>query len=163
MIGQHDNPKTKGDSMTATVTATAAPHPTWYARAGTWFLKIGQAVKGAVLKIAGDMPAVQAEIAKIAPTVEGISELFMPGSSKFEQHLLDVWGVAASAVKDAGDAAGANAINITLDANVVNDIKGFLPAVEAYLHPAASPSPAPSSTPATPAASGAITFGAAGK
>lgn len=145
---------------------TATPHPSWYARAGTWFLKIGQAIKGAVLKIAGDMPAVQAEIAKIAPTVEGISEMLLPGSSKFEQHLLDVWGVAANAVKDAGAAAGGNAVNITLDQTLVNDIKGFLPAVEAYLHPAANAAPAPSSTPASasaPAASRSITFGAAGK
>ena len=142
----------------------AAPHPTWYARAGTWFLKIGQAIKGAVLKIAGDMPAVQAEIAKVAPTVEGISELLIPGSSKFEQHLLDVWGVAANAVKDAGAAAGANAISITLDSSLVNDIKGFLPAVEAYLHPAASTAPAPvgSAPAAAPAASGAVTFGQPG-
>jgi hypothetical protein len=136
----------------AAMPASVTPHPTWYARAGTWFLKIGQAVKNAVLKIAGDMPSVQAEISKIAPTVEGVSELFLPGSSKFEQHLLDVWGVAASAVKDAGVAAGANAISITLDAGVVNDIKGFLPAVEAYLHPAASASPAPAGGPALQAA-----------
>jgi hypothetical protein len=152
----------------AAISASATPHPTWYARAGTWFLKIGQAVKNAVLKIAGDMPAVQAEISKIKPTVEGISELLLPGSSKFEQHLLDVWGVAASAVKDAGAAAGANAISITLDAAVVNDIKGFLPAVEAYLHPAASASPVPASMPAAmpaamptavPMVSGSVTFG----
>jgi hypothetical protein len=147
----------------AATPASTTPHPSWYARAGTWFLKVGQAIKGAVLKIAGEMPAVQAEISKIAPTVEGISELLLPGSSTFEQHLLDVWGVAANAVKDAGAAAGANAISITLDSSIVQDIKGFLPAVEAYLHPAASSAPAPASAPATPAASPSITFGAAGK
>lgn len=141
---------------------TSTPHPSWYARAGTWFLKIGQAVKGVVLKISGEMPAVQAEITKIAPTAEAISELLLPGSANFEQHVLDVWGVAANAVKDAGAAAGGNAINITLDAGLVADIKNFLPAVEKYLHPAASTSPAPSSAPATPAA-GAVTFGAPGK
>jgi hypothetical protein len=141
--------------------APAAPHATWYARAGTWFLKIGHAIKGAILKISNEMPAVQAEIAKVAPTVEAISEMLLPGSSAFEQHLLDVWGVAANAVKDAGAAAGANAISITLDESLIADIKGFLPAVEAYLHPAASPSPAPA--PVTNSASGAITFGQAGK
>jgi hypothetical protein len=140
-----------------------APHATWYARAGTWFLKIGQEIKAAILKISNDMPAVQAEIAKVAPTVEKISEMLKPGSAAFEQHLLDVWGVAANAVKDAGATAGANAVNITLDQSLVNDIKGFLPQVEAYLHPAASPAPAPpaaGSAPAAPANSGAITFGA---
>lgn len=148
-------------STAPTATPSATPHASWYARAGTWFLKIGHAVKNAVVKISGEMPAVQAEITKIAPTVEGISEILLPGSSTFEQHLLDVWGVAANAVKDAGAAAGSNAINITLDASLIADIKGFLPAVEQYLHPAASASPAPSSAPAP--ASGAITFGAAGK
>lgn len=140
----------------------SAVHATWWSRAGTWFLKIGQAIKGVVLKISNEMPAVQAEIAKVAPTVEAISEMLLPGSSAFEQHLLDVWGVAANAVKDAGAAAGANAISITLDQSLINDIKGFLPQVEAYLHPAASPTPAPAATSA-PAASVSITFGAAGK
>jgi hypothetical protein len=120
-----------------------APHPAWYSRAATWFLNIGKAIKGAVAKIAGEMPAVQAEIVKIAPTAEALSNIFLPGSGTFEQHILDVWGVAANAVKDAGSAVAANGISITLDANLVADIKNFLPAVEAYLHPAASPAPPP--------------------
>ena len=128
------------------VSGSTTAHPAWYARAGMWFLKIGQAVKTAVLKISGEMPAVQAEIAKVAPTVEAVSNMVFPGSATFEQHLLDVWGVAANAVKDAGAAAGGNAISITLDQTLVNDIKGFLPAVEAYLHPAASAAPPPVTT-----------------
>lgn len=124
-----------------TPVVVATPHPAWYARAGTWFLKIGQAVKNVMVKISGEMPAVQAEIAKVAPTVEAISEMLLPGSSAFEQHLLDVWGVTANAVKDAGAAAGSNAISVTLDQTLVNDIKSFLPQVEAYMHPSASPAP----------------------
>lgn len=120
-----------------------APHPAWYARAGTFFLKIGSAIKGAVQKIAGEMPAVQAEIVKIAPTAEEISNMLLPGSGSFEQHLLDVWGVAANAVRDAGAVASSNGVSITLDQALVDDIKGFLPHVEAYLHPSASPAPPP--------------------
>jgi len=151
-------------SATATPTSTT-PHASWYSRAGTWFLKIGHAIKGAVLKISNEMPAVQAEIAKVAPTVEAISEMLLPGSSTFEQHLLDVWGVAANAVKDAGAAVGGNIISITLDQALINDIKGFLPQVEAYLHPQASAAPAPTNSTPTPgtAASPALTFGAPGK
>lgn len=118
-----------------------APHPAWYARAGTFFLKVGHAVKTALQKIAGEMPAVQAEIQKVAPTAEALSEMVLKGSATFESHLLDVWGVAANAVKDAGAAAGANGISVTLDQNLINDIKGFLPQVEHYLHPDASPAP----------------------
>lgn len=135
-------------STTPTPTPSGAPHATWYARAGTWFLKVGQAIKGAVMKISGEMPAVQAELSKVAPTVESLSEMLLKGSSTFEQHLLDVWGVTAQAVKDAGDAAGANGVSVTLDQTLVNDIKGFLPQVEKYLHPAASSAPAPPSLPA---------------
>jgi hypothetical protein len=133
--------------MSTTPVSPAPPtaHPAWYARAGTWFLKVGRAVKGALSKIASDMPAVQAEIQKVAPTVEAMSEMVLKGSSTFEQHLLDVWGVAANAVKDAGAAAGANGISVTLDSALVADIKGFLPQVEAYLDPAASPAPPPKS------------------
>jgi hypothetical protein len=132
-------------STTPSSPTPATPHAAWYARAGTWFLKVGRAVKGALSKIASDMPAVQAEIQKVAPTVEAMSEMVLKGSSTFEQHLLDVWGVAANAVKDAGAAAGANGISVSLDQSLVNDIKGFLPQVEAYLDPAASPAPPPKS------------------
>ena len=103
------------------------------------FLKIGHAIKAAALKIAGEMPAVQAEMAKIAPTVEDVSNLLLKGSGDFEAHLLDVWGVVAKAVKDAGDVAGANGLGVIFDQNLIADVKGFLPAVEAYLHPSASP------------------------
>lgn len=135
-------------STTPSAVTSAAPHATWYARAGTWFLKIGQAIKGAVLKISNEMPAVQAEIAKVAPTVEALSEKLLPGSAAFEQHLLDVWGVAANAVKAAGDAAAANGVSVPLDQSLIADIKGFLPQVEAYLHPAASSTAAPATLPA---------------
>lgn len=120
-------------------TATAAPHPAWYARAGTWFLKVGHAVKSVMAKIAGEMPAVQAEIAKVAPTAEAVSEMLLKGSSTFEQHLLDVWGVVANAVKDAGSATAANGVNVAFDQTIVSDVKQFLPQVEKYMHPAASP------------------------
>ena len=133
----------------------AAVHPQWWSRAGTFFLKISHAVKVAVQKIAGAMPAVQAEIVKIAPTAEAVSNMLLPGSGDFEAHLLDVWGVAANAVKDAGAVAGANGVSITLDQTLVNDIKGFLPQVEAYLHPsatAAAPILTTQAPPATPAA-----------
>ena len=141
----------------ATPAASTTPHPSWYARAGTWFVKIGRAVKNAFTEAASKIPVIDSAIQKAAPTVEALSNMVLPGSGDFEAHLLDVWGVAANAVKDAGAAAGSNAINITLDQALVNDIKGFLPAVEAYLHPAASPSPAPANPPTptvTPASGG---------
>lgn len=127
---------------TAPVAATGtAPHPAWYARAGSWLLGIGKAIKSGILKAASEEPKIAEDIQKVAPTVEALSDLIVPGSGGFEAHLLNVYGVVANGVKDAGAAAGANGISITLDAAVVNDIKTFLPQVEAFLHPAASPAP----------------------
>jgi hypothetical protein len=124
--------------MTTTVVTAAAPHPVWYARAGTWFLAIGRAIKSGIAKAVGAEPKIQAAITQIAPTLEGVSEMLLPGSAQFEAHLLDVWGVVANGVKDAGAAATANGLNLTLDQTIINDVKKFLPAVEAYLHPAAN-------------------------
>ncbi|MGH9684796.1 MAG: hypothetical protein ACRD4S_14435 [Candidatus Acidiferrales bacterium] len=118
--------------------ASASIHPAWYARAGTWLLGIGRAIKNGILKVAGEEPKIAAAIATVAPTAEALSNLLLPGSGTFEQHLLDVWGVVAAAVKDAGDAAAANGISISLDAELVAGVKAILPAVEAFLHPAAS-------------------------
>ena len=114
-------------------------HPAWWSRAGTWLLNIGKHVKNAVIKVAQDAPLVDAELRKIAPTVEGISELFVKGSGTFEQHLLDVWGAAASAVHVAGDAAAGNGLSVQLDADLVAAIKGFVPTVQQFMHPAAGP------------------------
>lgn len=124
---------------TAPSPIVGAVHPAWYARAGTWLLNIGKAVKNGILKVAGAEPKIAAAISAIAPTVEGISNLLIPGSGTFEAHLLDVWGVAANAVKGAGDAAAANGVSVTLDAALVAEIKAILPAVEAFLHPQAGP------------------------
>ena len=126
---------------TAANPVVGAVHPAWYARAGTWLLNIGKAVKNGILKVGGAEPKVAAAISAVAPTVEAVSNLLVPGSGTFEQHLLDVWGVAANAVKAAGDAASANGVSVTLDAELVASIKAILPAVEQFLHPAASAAP----------------------
>lgn len=128
--------------MATTPPVTAAPiHPSWFARAGTWLLKVGHAVKTGILKVVGASATVDAELKKIAPTLEALSNLAIPGSGSFEAHVLDVWGVVASAVHAAGDAATANGVSVSLDATLVADIKAILPAVLEYLHPQAGPAP----------------------
>lgn len=116
-------------------------HPAWYARAATWLLHIGVAIKNGVIKVASEAPKISAALATAAPTVEALSNLIVPGSGSFEAHLLDVWGVVANGVKAAGDVAQGNGINIVLDQALIEEIKTFLPQVEAFLHPAASPAP----------------------
>jgi hypothetical protein len=45
---------------------------------------------------------------------------------------LSLLGVAAQAVTEAGDAASANGINITLDQQLIADIKALIQAIEQY-------------------------------
>lgn len=128
-------------SSTSTAPAGAAIHPSWWARAATWVKNEAVIVKNTITKIAGLTPAIQAEIQKVAPTVEAISNLIVPGSGAFEAHLIDVWSVAASAVDAAGTAAVANGVNVTLDTALVNAIKGFIPAVKAQMSTSAGSTP----------------------
>ena len=59
-----------------------------------------------------------AEIQKLAPTVEALSNLVVPGLGNIEQHIVDVYGGVASAVHAAGDAAAANGVSVSLDAQL---------------------------------------------
>ncbi|HWH59338.1 MAG TPA: hypothetical protein VN682_17040 [Terriglobales bacterium] len=128
--------------MATSPVTPAATHPSFFAKAGTWLLKIGNAIKHGVQKVAGEAPAVTAELQKVAPTAEALSNLFLPGSGSFEAHLLDTWGVLASAVDTAGQAAEANGVSVTLDAQLVAEIKSFLPSVKQFFAPNAGPAPA---------------------
>jgi hypothetical protein len=50
--------------------------------------------------------------------------------------------LAAQAVNDAGSGAGANGINITLDQQLIADIKALMDAIEQYAKSAGMPKPA---------------------
>lgn len=136
---QNQPAQAQTSSTTAAPSSTPPIHQAWYARAATWFVNVAKHVKSAVLKVAEEVPKVDAALKEYAPTIEALSNLALPGSGNIEAHLIDVWSAAASAVKAAGDAAGANAVNVTLDAQLVAQIKEILPAVEQFLHPQAGP------------------------
>ena len=128
--------------MATTPPVTPAPiHPSWFSKALTWVKHEASVVKNSVLWLANKEPAVAAGIQKIAPTVEELSNLFVPGLGNIEQHVVDVYGVVASAVHAAGDAAAANGVSVTLDAALIADIKAVLPAILKYLSPQASSAP----------------------
>jgi hypothetical protein len=117
-------------------TPTPAPvviHPSFWARAATWVKHEASVVKNAILGIQAAVPAITAELQKVAPTVEALSEMIMPGSAGFEAHLVDVWSTVASAVDAAGNAATANGINVQLDQALVDAIKTFIPTVKAQM------------------------------
>lgn len=106
---------------------------TVFAKAATWVLNEAKATKNAIEKVAHLSPAITAEIQKVAPTFEAISNMVLPGSGNFEAHLIDVYSVAADAVDKLGAADAANGVNVTLDAALVAAIKGFLPSVKAKM------------------------------
>jgi hypothetical protein len=142
--------------MSSTATAPVAPatvHQSWWTKAATWLLKIGHAIKQGLADAVAAEPKIAAVIANVAPTIEGVSNLVVPGSGNFEAHVMDVYGYVAKAVADAGVAA--NSVSITtpagslqLDQQLVADIKGFLPAVQTFMHTAANPAATAAKTPA---------------
>lgn len=126
----------------ATSPVTPAPvHPSFFSKAGTWLLKIGQTIKAGVLKVTGEAPAITAELGKLAPTAEALSNLILPGSAAFESHILDVWGVVASAADTADQAAAANGISVQIDAQLLAEIKSFLPTVKQFFSTAVGATP----------------------
>jgi hypothetical protein len=51
---------------------------------------------------------------------------------ELERGAFALLGMAAQAVNDAGNATGANGINIVLDQQLIADIKSLIPAIEQY-------------------------------
>jgi len=118
---------------------TATPHQAWYARAATALKRAALAVKNEILKIAGEAPAVMADLQKAAPTVEGITNLVLgPGATAIETVAMDVFGVVAKAIEDAGSAATNNGLSLSLDAQIVADVQAILPTVKKFLDPGAT-------------------------
>jgi hypothetical protein len=80
---------------------------------------------------------------KAEPEIEALSSLFFPQAVELERGAFALLGLAAQAVNDAGGAAGANGINITLDQQLIADIKALIDAIEQYAKSAGLSKPAP--------------------
>jgi hypothetical protein len=65
-----------------------------------------------------------------APTIEAVTALVSPQAANIERVGFAVLGVVIKAIDDAGAAAGANGLNLNLDAQLVADIKSIAPAVK---------------------------------
>src|SRR5215831_9858097 len=88
----------------------------------TW-LKIAKFVEQSVLPV---LKKAQAD----APTIEAVTALVSPQAANIERVGFAVLGVVIKAIDDAGTAAGANGLNVTLDAQLVADIKSVASAVK---------------------------------
>jgi hypothetical protein len=85
-----------------------------------------------ILTAASDAPKVVADIQKAEPTIEGITALFAPGAEKFEQVAINLLEIVGSAVDQAGAAASANGISVTLDAQLITDAKAVWDAIKNF-------------------------------
>jgi hypothetical protein len=100
--------------------------------------RAGNKVKLFLEKIGGEAPAEVVKITKDAEEIVPVIEKFVPGSTKAIALMEKLLDAAAQVVEDAGQAAGANALNVTLDTQTVTDLKAVI--ADAKL--AAAPTPA---------------------
>ena len=75
-------------------------------------------------------------------TIESITSLVSPQAANIERAGFAVLGVVINALDAAGAAAGANGLNVTLDAQLVADIKAIAAAVKGAMSPAVTAAPA---------------------
>jgi hypothetical protein len=72
-------------------------------------------------------------------TIESITSLVSPQAANIERAGFAVLGVIIKALDSADAAASANGLNVSLDAQLVADIKAIAPAVKSAVSPAATP------------------------
>ena len=99
-------------------------------------------VAGDIVKGAKAVATVMLQAQKAEPEIEALSSLFFPQAVELERGAFALLGMAAQAVSETGDAVAANGINITLDAQLVADIKALIGAIEKYAQSAGVAKPA---------------------
>ncbi len=99
-------------------------------------------VAGDIVKGARAVSSVMLKAQKAEPEIEAISSLFFPQAVELERGAFALLGLAAQAVKETGDAAAANGINIVLDQQLIADIKSLIDAIEQYAKTAGLTKPA---------------------
>jgi hypothetical protein len=108
-------------------------------------------VAGDIVKGAKAVATVMLKVQQAEPEVEALSSLLFPQAVELERGAFALLGMAAQAVTETGDAAAANGINLTLDAQLVADIKALIPAIEQYAKSAGVSKPASAVAAAAPA------------
>jgi hypothetical protein len=71
-------------------------------------------------------------------TIEAVTSLVSPQAANIERLGFAVLGVVIKAIDDAGTAAGASGLNVSLDAQLIADIKSIAEAVKGAAHVAAA-------------------------
>ena len=99
-------------------------------------------VAGDIVKGARAVASVMLKAQKAEPEIEALSRLLFPQAVELERGAFALLGMAAQAVTEAGSAAAANGINISLDQQLVADIKALIEAIEQYSKSAGLTKPA---------------------
>jgi hypothetical protein len=99
-------------------------------------------VAGDIVKGARVVASVMGKVGKAETEVEAISSLFFPQAVALERGAFALLGLAAQAVKEAGDAAEAKGVNLVLDQQLIVDIKALIVAIEEYAKAAGLQKPA---------------------
>ena len=89
-----------------------------------------------VIPVVGEVALKKAQA--VSSTIEAVTALVSPQAANIERAGFAVLGVVIKAIEDAGAAAGANGLNVTLDAQLVADIKAIAPAVKGAVPVAAA-------------------------
>ena len=98
-------------------------------------VKVARFVETSVLPV---LKKVQAD----ESTIEAVTGLVSPQAANIERAGFAVLGVVINAMDAAGAAAGANGLNVTLDAQLVADVKAIAAAVKGAMGPAVAAAPA---------------------
>jgi hypothetical protein len=93
--------------------------------------KAGTEVKDFFEKAAEKAPGIVQEVTADEQQFAALIEKFVPGSTKAINIAMKLLDDAAQVVEDAGQAAGANALNVSLDTQTINDLKTVIAAAKA--------------------------------
>lgn len=96
------------------------------------FVSAAKSLKSDILKAAGKVPVIVAEVEKDAPEVQALIALAFPGAAAIETAALNVFEVIANAVEAAGPTATANGLNVSLDKALIADIEALIPSLKAF-------------------------------
>jgi ferritin-like metal-binding protein YciE len=94
-----------------------------------WFAK---KVRTGIITAASDAPTILSDIQKNEAVIEGITAAVAPGAAAVEQTAFSALGVIAQGVEDAGSAATANGLSLTLDQKIIADVKAILPFLKSH-------------------------------
>lgn len=93
-------------------------------------INVAKKVKTDVEAAASDAGKVMTWISNEAPTIAGLASLAGPSGATIATLGLKLIGLAGTAITAAGTAANANAVNVSLDQTVINDVKAIIAAVK---------------------------------